>query len=176
MKFRTAIVLSAAIAGALVVASVIHQNDEDNKKAQAAGFNSAADWNQAQGLGLHSQHELENWRHNQIIKDATAAKQSPPKAAEASNDIMANKDFLAKNPKYLDAVRTLITNSGYECPRLANLFISPDNPTPLGIKLEALCGPRGSTGAYTQLHYSVYPDRLMVVVCKPFGIFGGGCE
>jgi len=44
------------------------------------------------------------------------------------------------------------------------------------MKLEALCGPRGSTDAYPTLHDSVYPDRLTVVVCKPFGILGGGCE
>jgi hypothetical protein len=98
------------------------------------------------------------------------------KEAADPSDLMANKKFLADNPHYLDAIRTLIINSGYECPRLATLFLSPDNPTPLGTKLEAMCGPRGSTNVYTALHYSVYPDRLTVVVCKPFGVLSNGCE
>jgi len=52
--------------------------------------------------------------------------------------------------------------------------------------LEALCGPLGSTNAHQALRYTVYPDRLKVVLCKltedemdrlfttPFGILGGG--
>jgi hypothetical protein len=89
-------------------------------------------------------------------------------------NILENKEFLAKSPKYPEAIRALITSSGYECPRLSSLFLSPEI-TPMGNKLEALCGPRGG-GAYRNLHYSVYPDRLKVVVCKPFGVFGGGCD
>jgi hypothetical protein len=48
--------------------------------------------------------------------------------------------------------------------------------TPMGNKLEALCGARGGTGTYTALHYSVYPDHLKVVVCKPLGVRGGACD
>ena len=84
--------------------------------------------------------------------------------------LLENKEFLAKNPKYPEAIRALITSSGYECPRLSSLFLSPETTT-MGNKLEALCGPRGG-GAYRNLHYSVYPDRLKVVVCKPLGVIG----
>jgi hypothetical protein len=91
-----------------------------------------------------------------------------------NSNILENKEFLAKNPKYPEAIRELITTSGYECPRLSSLFLLPET-TPMGNKLEALCGPHGG-GAYKNLHYSVYPDRLKVVVCKPFGVPGGGCD
>jgi hypothetical protein len=89
-------------------------------------------------------------------------------------NLLENKDFLAKNPKYPEAIRELITSGGYECPRLSSLFLSAEK-TSMGSKLEALCGPRGG-GTYRNLHYSVYPDRLRVVVCKPIGAFGGGCD
>jgi hypothetical protein len=115
---------------------------------------------------------------------ATAAKQKSP-----INDIAANKDFLAENPKYLDAVRTLISTNGFDCPQVTHLFLS-DPRSPYGIKLEALCGPSGNTNAYPALlRYTVYPDRLKVVLCKlpedeldrlfattPFGILGGSCD
>ena len=89
-------------------------------------------------------------------------------------NILENKEFLAKNPKYPEAIQALITGYGYECPRLTSLFLSSEK-TPMGNKLDALCGPRGD-GAYRNLHYSVYPDRLKVVVCKPLGVLGGGCD
>jgi hypothetical protein len=44
----------------------------------------------------------------------------------ASLNILENKEFLAKNPKTPEAMRALITSSGYECPRLSNLFLSPE--------------------------------------------------
>lgn len=103
------------------------------------------------------------------------------------NDIAENKDFLAENPKYLDAVRTLISTNGFNCPQVTHLFLS-DPRSPYGIKLEALCEPLGSTNAYPALRYTVYPDRFKVVLCKlsedemdrlfatPFGILGGGCD
>ena len=90
-------------------------------------------------------------------------------------NILENKEFLAKNPKYPEAIRALITSYGYECQRLTSLLFVPE-VTPMGNKLEALCGPRRGTGTYTALHYSVYPDHLEVVVCKPLGVFGGGCD
>src|SRR5277367_1917519 len=62
---------------------------------------------------------------------ATAKRESP------INDIAANKDFLAENPKYLDAVRTLIKTNGFDCPQVTHLFLS-DARSPYGIKLEAL--------------------------------------
>jgi hypothetical protein len=114
---------------------------------------------------------------------ATAAKQESP-----INDIAANRDFLAENPKYLDAVRNLISSNGFDCPRVTHLFLS-DPRSPYGIKLEALCAPPGSTNAYPALlRYTIYPDRLKVVPCKlpedelnrlfatPFGILGGDCD
>jgi hypothetical protein len=56
-----------------------------------------------------------------------------------------------------------------------HLFLS-DPRSPYGVKLEALCGPPGSTNAYPAPHYTVYPDQLKVALCKPFGILGGGCD
>jgi hypothetical protein len=90
-------------------------------------------------------------------------------------NLLENKEFLAKNPKYPEAIRALITSYGYECPRLTSLSFAPEG-TPMGNKLEALCGARGGTGTYTALHYSVYPDHLKVVVCKPLGVRGGACD
>jgi hypothetical protein len=94
---------------------------------------------------------------------------------EFNDDIVQNNEFLAENPMYLDAILSLISRSGYECPRLAHLWLK--GMSPLGIKHEALCGPRGSTDVYPALHYAVYPERFKVVVCKPFGAFAGSsCE
>jgi hypothetical protein len=88
-------------------------------------------------------------------------------------NLIENKEFLAKNPKYPEAIRALITSGGYDCPRLSSLLLSSEK-TPMGNKLEALCGPPGG-GAYRNLHYSVYPDRLKVVVCNPLGA-DGDCD
>jgi tetratricopeptide (TPR) repeat protein len=93
---------------------------------------------------------------------------------EGNLNLASNKTFLASNPYYLEAIHELVTRSGYECPQVQNLWVR--GTSPLGAKLEALCGPRGSTDVYPVLHYTVYPERLRVDVCKPFGMFGGGCE
>jgi hypothetical protein len=92
---------------------------------------------------------------------------------EFNDDIVQNKAFLSENPMYLAAILLMISRSGYECPRLANLWLK--GISPLGIKHEALCGPRGSTDVYMALHYAVYPERLKVVACKPFGT-GSDCQ
>jgi hypothetical protein len=92
---------------------------------------------------------------------------------ESSLNLRAAKTLLADSPQYSDAIRTLITANGYECPRVTSLW--PKGMSLLGSKLEALCGPRDSTKVDPALHYSVYPDRLKVVVCRPGGKLAGGC-
>ena len=102
-------------------------------------------------------------------------KNGATKAKEEANlGLRNNGTLLADSPLYSDTVRTLITAKGYECPRLANFW--PKGSSPPGSKLEALCGPLGTIHVDPALHYSVYPDRLKVVLCKPFGIFAAGCE
>ena len=76
--------------------------------------------------------------------------------------------------KYVGAAHDLIIESGYECPHITELWfvgLSPNGP-----KLESLCGEIGTTDSRPELHYTIYPDHLKVVVCKPFGMFAGGCE
>lgn len=91
------------------------------------------------------------------------------------SSILDNKSFLKSNPKYPEAIRELIVGAGYECPALAQLWAKGDSP--FGQKLEALCGPNDhSRDAYPKLHYSVYPEKLKVDVCKEFTAFGGGCD
>jgi hypothetical protein len=106
---------------------------------------------------------------------SVASEKGPTSTASAPVvDLATDQNFLKGNPKYPAAIRELIVSSGYDCPRVANLWLQGRSPH--GIKLEALCGPIGSANAYPELHYSVYPDRFQVIACKPFGVFGGGCE
>jgi hypothetical protein len=72
-------------------------------------------------------------------KAATSASPTKPESP-ASDDIVDNKDFVSKNPKYLDAIRTLISTSGHECSQVTHLFPA-DARSPYGLKLKALCGP-----------------------------------
>lgn len=88
------------------------------------------------------------------------------------DSILDDGAFLLKHPEYPAAIRAMVVKEGFECPALAQLWTRGDSP--FGLKLEALCGPDdGSRGAFAPLHYSVYPARLRVDLCKPFGQFGG---
>ena len=98
-------------------------------------------------------------------------------AAEPDLDLVHNQEFRSHNPGYIEAVRQLISSSGYECPRLASLVVR--GRSPYGMRLQALCGAADSDKVYPELHYAVYPDRHRIVVCKPysFGLLGdSGCE
>ena len=95
-------------------------------------------------------------------------------AKAASTDLTADQKFLAEHPHFLEDIRALIDARGYECPRLGKLWLTGYGP--LGAKLEALCGPRGTTDLNRKLHYTIYPKRLQVDLCKPFDSFGGGCD
>lgn len=104
---------------------------------------------------------------------------SQPQAAATEQadptDLLKNKKFLAANPKYVFAIRQLIIASGYECPKVSELWLR--GMSPYGNKLEALCGPNNkSGGSYVALHYAVYPDKLKVNLCKPFAVFSGDCS
>lgn len=94
--------------------------------------------------------------------------------ANSSSNLLDNSAFLSESPQYPEAVRQLIVSHRYECPRIGMLW--PKGESPLGTKLQVLCGPVGSTDLYRALHYIVYPERLSVVVCKPFDNLGRGCE
>jgi hypothetical protein len=95
---------------------------------------------------------------------------SPPKAS-----LLDDQEFNAKSPGFNEGVRKLIALRGFECPALSQLWVKGDSP--FGPSLEALCGPAdGSRNAITNLHYMVYPKRLKVELCKPFGPMGGGCD
>jgi hypothetical protein len=97
-----------------------------------------------------------------------------PSSAEDPLDLLHNKKFLAKAPEYPRTIAQLIERSGFSCPRLAMLTLH--GPSPYGDRLEALCGPAGEGGAYPDLHYAVYPDKLKVELCKPFSAFSGECS
>lgn len=108
---------------------------------------------------------------------------TPPSASRADNsptvspenlDVLKNATFLAENPEFPETTRQMIELAGYSCPRLTMLEIK--EPSPYGTKLEALCGPRGSTGTYRHLHYAVYPEKFKISLCKPFEVFGPECN
>ena len=101
----------------------------------------------------------------------SSATPSPPSA----DSILDDASFQASNPKFTGGIRALITSEGFECPALTQLWNRGQSP--YGLKLEALCGPDdGKRSAYPNLHYTVYPTRLKVTLCKPFGILAGGCD
>jgi hypothetical protein len=97
-----------------------------------------------------------------------------PPTASASNDLASNADFLAKNPQYLQGIKQLISLRGYECAQVSKLWAR--GMSAYGSKLEALCGPLGTTDSYAAQHYAVYPDKLKVNVCKPFSVSSPDCE
>lgn len=148
--------------------------DNSSLGAKLEAFCDSKDQNATHYAVYPERHMAVAWSNAEGVEKRQAS--SNKDSDSDIDDLVKNRKFNAENPKYLGAIRTLITGNGYDCPRLAHLWFAPDNPTPYGTKLEALCGPVGTTNAYTALHYSVFPDHLKVVVCKPFGILGGGCD
>ena len=110
--------------------------------------------------------------------EPTASKASVEKSStekpRSNGDFAYNAAFLKRNPHFLAATTQLITQHGYDCPAVTHLYSRGESP--YGLRLEVLCGPRGTTDAYVALHYAVYPDRLIVKVCRPFTTFGPECE
>ena len=100
-------------------------------------------------------------------------KPDTPAGVEDPADLLRNKGFLAKAPEYPKTITELIERSGFSCPRLA--LLKDRGPSPYGLRLEALCGPSAGGGAYPDLHYAVYPDKLRVELCKPFSVFSEKC-
>jgi len=90
-------------------------------------------------------------------------------------DLTKDQTFIKENPQFIEMTRLLIAANGFECPRIANLWVK--GMSPFGTRFEALCGPKNNnTNVYPSLHYAVYPERMKAVVCKPIGIFSGSCE
>lgn len=104
--------------------------------------------------------------------DETRTASVPAATPVHSNNVLENKAFLAKNPRYVEAIRKLIAVNGFNCPRINILTV--EGQTPYGLQLEAFCGPINSTGVIPSLHYAVYPDHLRVALCKPVGAFSAG--
>jgi hypothetical protein len=75
-------------------------------------------------------------------------------------DLVKNQSFLAEHPTFLHDVRELILSSGYDCPRVSILWLKGESA--FGTKLEALCGPQGSTDLYKAQHYSVYRSHRVI--------------
>lgn len=107
---------------------------------------------------------------------ATAAapeNQTADATQTSSDNLLENRAFLKANPKYVGAIRQLITLAGYECPRISFLWYRGESP--YGEKLEALCGPPRGSGTYPTMHYAIYPKHFKVDLCEKFGVFGGSC-
>jgi hypothetical protein len=119
---------------------------------------------------------------SQVVFPSRGRHEAEPQSSEAvtptdkasSQPAFATEEGEVKDQKYIDAIGVLIRRNGYECPHVTMLWIT--GTSPYGPKLEALCGPIGSTDSDDVLHYSVYPDKFVVTVCKPFGVLGGGCD
>jgi hypothetical protein len=111
-----------------------------------------------------------------LVAIAGSSNPTAPTSDEAADpsDILKNKEFLAKSPGYPEAITNLIRERGFECPKLQELWAKGESP--YGLKLEALCGPENSDDVYPAMHYTIYPDHFQVVLCKPFGMFAGGCD
>jgi hypothetical protein len=77
-------------------------------------------------------------------------------------------------PEFQEATAKVIRAYGYECPHLTMLWLVGNSP--YGPKLEAMCGYLGGENSVKEWHYTVYPTKPLIVLCKPFGVFGGGCE
>ena len=106
--------------------------------------------------------------------DKTDVSSPTASASKSSDDLASNADFLAKNPHYLQGIKQLISLRGYECAQVSKLWVR--GMSAYGSKLEALCGPLGTTDSYAAQHYAVYPDKLKVNVCKPFSVSSPDCE
>jgi hypothetical protein len=100
-------------------------------------------------------------------------KSGDPDPENKLHDIMRDDAFLAQNPNFPEAVRELIAAHGFECARIGILW--DRGQSPFGLKLEAFCGPVSSTGIFEAQHYAVYPEKLMVSLCKANGVFSNGC-
>lgn len=104
--------------------------------------------------------------------DKTRAPRTP---VQASDDLLQDAAFLAKNPHYPEAIERLIRGQGLECPKLGILWNR--GLSPLGTKLEALCAiDRAGQKIGAALHYAVYPSQPSVSICEPYAAFGGTCE
>ena len=95
--------------------------------------------------------------------------------ADPMGDILDNAKFMRENPHYPDAMAAIIRARGYDCPAVTHLW-PKDMHTPDGLQLEALCGPEGTRSAYPQLHYAVYPDKILVRTCARFEAFTEECK
>lgn len=105
------------------------------------------------------------------VETAAAA---PPQEPIGSRNLVTDAAFKAENPHIISQIRSLIDRRGYDCPKVSALWNKGESP--LGTKLEVLCGPADNSGdSISTLHYAVYTRDGTVMVCAPFEIGGRAC-
>lgn len=93
--------------------------------------------------------------------------------AADTGDLANSPAFLRSHPDYLAKVAYVITEHGFTCPVVTNYW--PKEEGQYGPKYEALCGV-SRDAPNPVLHYTIYPNQQIVLPCKAFGLFGGGCD
>lgn len=95
-------------------------------------------------------------------KSSTVGSSATTETAAPDYNLLHNKEFVRKNPRYGEAIRRLITSAGYRCPVLVSLTA---NPLSAEDAVEAWCGI-GPNGAVSNWRYKVLPQQLRVSVCS----------
>ncbi len=177
--------IAAIWVGWSAIQSNIQVKNEETKKANDAGFANATDWKEAQGLGLHTEKELQDWRYHQIIKDASskaAAQTKPQQQTKSSNDGQivgehvdlneANRRLLALSENDRRSLFFVTLNtSGERCPEVVRTFYQGSvKPNWNAIwSVECKGGP-----SYSILVMSDEKGSTKVLTCGELRAAGGG--